>query len=76
MQIGRVFRAILFVGVWAYAGATWGSIGHHLVGLPDVTPLAATAFGVAAGLWTIRPARSTSSAERIQVRDEKTALAR
>lgn len=39
----RVFASLL----WTMAMLTWGSIGHHLFGLPDLGPiLAATAVGV------------------------------
>lgn len=33
-----VRRAVLAI-VWGLAVSTWASIGHHLMGLPDVGPL-------------------------------------
>ena len=35
------------VGVWCMASLTWGSIGHHLMGLPDLGPALAIAVAVA-----------------------------
>jgi hypothetical protein len=32
-----VRRAILAI-VWAFTVSTWASIGHHLLGLPDIGP--------------------------------------
>ncbi|MDQ3689477.1 MAG: hypothetical protein M3406_05475 [Chloroflexota bacterium] len=32
-------RRLLVAGVWAMAMSTWGSIGHHLLGLIDFGPL-------------------------------------
>lgn len=58
MQNKRVAKAVLLVGVWAYAGATWASIGHHIVGLPDFTTVAALVCTMGAAAWTVRPTRS------------------
>lgn len=76
MQIKRVVKAVLLVAVWAYAGATWGSIGHHLVGLPDLTPLAALGLGVGAAVWIFRPAPSAVSAQRSRIGNEDALQAR
>lgn len=52
-----VRRAVLAI-VWGLAVSTWASIGHHLVGLPDVGPL--LVIGTVA-LVLARPAGRTRS---------------
>jgi hypothetical protein len=65
MQQKRVLKIVLVVSLWAYAGATWASIGHQLFNLPDFTILAALACGLMAGLWMARAAsRSASQPDR------------
>jgi len=39
MQTKYWVRRIALALVWGLAVSTWASIGHHLVGLPDVGPL-------------------------------------
>jgi hypothetical protein len=34
------FRRLALAAVWGLATSTWTSIGHHLVGMPDVGLLA------------------------------------
>ena len=39
MRNRRWGRRLLVAAIWAMAMSTWGSIGHHLLGLPDLGPL-------------------------------------
>lgn len=34
-------RRLILSVVWAYAALVWGSIGHTLLGLPDIGPVVA-----------------------------------
>ena len=61
MQKKRIAKVAVLVGVWAYAGATWASIGHHLVGLPDLALVAAVGCAMGAVAWMLRPTRSSTS---------------
>jgi hypothetical protein len=47
-------KTLLLVVVWSYAGATWASIGHHLMGLPEITGAVAFASAVGALAWSAR----------------------
>jgi hypothetical protein len=38
MENRRWVVRITGAGVWVLAALTWGSIGHHLFGLPDLGP--------------------------------------
>jgi hypothetical protein len=64
MQKKQVVRIALLVGVWAYAGAVWASIAHHLIGLPDLTPVAALACALGAAAWTLRPRQAGPTSQR------------
>lgn len=52
MQMWRLVRQGILAGIWAYAAATWASIGHHLVGLPDVVSLAAVGAALGSATWS------------------------
>jgi hypothetical protein len=54
------FRKRLLLGVvWAYAAATWASIAHQLVALPDVVPLASGLAFLTPLVWSyVRSHRS------------------
>lgn len=53
MRNKRRFVAFAMIPVWAYAAAVWASIGHHLLGLPDLVPLAAGVAGLVAAAWAL-----------------------
>jgi hypothetical protein len=59
MQKKRWVRAIVLAAVWGYVASVWASIAHHLTGLPDLTPLLASAAVVVVMGWTFR-ARTTA----------------
>ena len=56
MEKRRWFRSFALIAVWTYAAATWASIAHHLLGLPDLVPLAGVTAGIASAAWSLRPA--------------------
>lgn len=39
MQKPPLRRRLVLAVLWAFALSTWASIGHHLLGLPNVGPL-------------------------------------
>lgn len=74
MQSNRALKALILVGVWTYAAATWASISHHLFGLPDVVPAAALLSAIGAAAWSFRPRASVPSVERTGQSPQATAL--
>lgn len=53
MHNARGPRRLLIAAIWAMAASTWGSIGHHVFGLPDLGALAPLlAAGVVLG-WPL-----------------------
>jgi hypothetical protein len=44
-------RRIVLALVWAYAAATWASIGHYFVGLPDLGPVLIIGVAALIMLW-------------------------
>jgi hypothetical protein len=73
MQQKRFVKMVLLVPVWAYAAATWALIGHQLVGLPDLTVVAALAAGIAAAAWMLRGG-STSTSQSTQAANPPSAI--
>jgi hypothetical protein len=54
-------RRLVLAIVWGLAVSTWASIGHHLMGMPDVGPLLVIATVI---LVLVLPARRTASRGR------------
>jgi hypothetical protein len=62
MQTKHFGKGILLAGVWAYAAATWASIGHYVIGLPDLVAAAAVGGAAGAATWTVARSRRTGVA--------------
>jgi hypothetical protein len=54
-------RRVVLATVWGLAASTWASIGHHLMGLPDVGPLLVIGTVI---LILVLPAGRARTAER------------
>jgi hypothetical protein len=55
MSKKRVVLAITLAVIWGYVAALWASIGHFLLGAPDVAPIAAPAAALVTLAWRLRP---------------------
>ena len=51
MWKSRWVRRILLAVVWAYAAATWASIGHYFAGVPDFGPVLVIGMAAVILLW-------------------------
>lgn len=57
-------RRLILSVVWAYALLVWGSIGHTLIGLPDIGPVVApTLFAAIVLLPLARPGPGRAQAQ-------------
>ena len=61
MESKRWGMRLAGAGIWAVASLTWGSIAHHLWGLPDLGPVMAI---VAVALMLATPLRRTERAAK------------
>lgn len=69
MQTKRFLRGALLTGVWSYAAATWAGIAHHLLGMPDLVPIAAVVAALAAAGWSFRRPTKRPSAGIVALQD-------
>jgi hypothetical protein len=53
MQKPSWSRRLILAGLWALAMSTWGSIGHHLFGLPDAGPILVLVVVAAILAWPL-----------------------
>jgi hypothetical protein len=47
-------RSVALAAVWGFAVATWASIAHHMIGIPDVGPVAVVVSTAAILGWPLR----------------------
>jgi hypothetical protein len=68
MQKPNLARRLILAGLWALAMSTWGSIGHHLFGLPDAGPILVLVVVAAILAWPLPSTLSTRQSAHEQAK--------